>query len=556
MTNYISKIKLPTGNIYEIKDLEARQMLQNGIKFEICWDGSSAPDITKIPAGVSVTYNSTTYTGTMSANSADILTFYLVKSKMFASNYGIDNPNDVYDEYVAIGEYDPNSNPVKNKSWEKIGDTNFDFSALGALAYKDTVTLNKGAGDLALGVDTTFTASSSDVTFSEAPNSKIEVFGYNTTFTASPSSVSFSGGSTAHVLGTNATFTAAPSSVSFAAHTTKNALGTGATFTTTVNPSTTNIAATASGAAASTTTTSAVTGYANPASSSFLTGITPSSAKMVKTTITPVGSTTTASAVTKTDSKLATTSIPNVTSTGSASTWAFNMDQTDAEMLVISGSNGTAPTLGTAITAATGSVTSSGNGATIVTSVSATNKTVAVAGSEVNVATGAVTSSGTGDSILTGVSSTSDTAITGLGTPSTATVVTGVSISSQPTISISNNAAAGDGVVSVMTGISSASTSVNSADTTAAITALGAGTAAAQSISVTNAGQNGAANIEAITNLGTATAAAQTIVAGDNDLVWVYKNLPPAVAAAPTITVGSNDVIKVAKYDDLSISVS
>ena len=49
-------------------------------------------------------------------------------------------------------------------------------------------------------------------------------------------------------------------------------------------------------------------------------------------------------------SKLATTSIPNVTSAGSASTWAFSMGTgSAAETLIISGGNSTAPTLGTAI---------------------------------------------------------------------------------------------------------------------------------------------------------------------------------------------------------------
>lgn len=67
-------------------------------------------------------------------------------------------------------------------------------------------------------------------------------------------------------------------------------------------------------------------------------------------------------------SKLVTTSVPNVTSAGSASTWSFAMGSgADAETLIISGTNGSAPTLGTAITAATGALASNGGGASVMT---------------------------------------------------------------------------------------------------------------------------------------------------------------------------------------------
>jgi hypothetical protein len=66
----ISKIKLPSGNVYDIKDATAREMISGGISYIIAWDGSSEPVITDIPAGVKVTYNGTDYTGTLSANTA------------------------------------------------------------------------------------------------------------------------------------------------------------------------------------------------------------------------------------------------------------------------------------------------------------------------------------------------------------------------------------------------------------------------------------------------------------------------------------------------------
>ena len=87
----IKKIKLPSGNEYWIADAQARniigtdynnnstinsrlgvleQAIAGGVSFIIAWDGASTPQPAKIPAGVKVTYNGTTYTGTLTASSA------------------------------------------------------------------------------------------------------------------------------------------------------------------------------------------------------------------------------------------------------------------------------------------------------------------------------------------------------------------------------------------------------------------------------------------------------------------------------------------------------
>ena len=67
-----------------------------------------------------------------------------------------------------------------------------------------------------------------------------------------------------------------------------------------------------------------------------------------------------------------TTSVPNVTAAGSASTWAFAMGTgNDAETLIISGANGSAPTLGTAISVV--------NGITSATTTAGTDDKVSVA---------------------------------------------------------------------------------------------------------------------------------------------------------------------------------
>lgn len=172
--------------------------------------------------------------------------------------------------------------------------------------------------------------------------------------------------------------------------------------------------------------------------------VTKTSSKLVTTSITPVNGTESVSKVTKTASKLVTTSIPNVTgnadvtipnvtenknvdipnvtSVGTASDWSFTVNN---ETLTIGGGNGTAPTLGTAlsaskvtlgtalsaskvtlgtvITAATGAVASDGAGSDIITAVNISDKDVAKAGTSITVATGAVDTEGTGSDIVTAV---------------------------------------------------------------------------------------------------------------------------------------------------------
>ena len=377
----ISKITLPSGNTYEIKDAVARQAIAGGVSFIVAWNGSSTPVVADIPAGVVVTYNDTDYTGTLAANSAQAGAFYLVHSSS--------TTNDVYDEYVAVGT-------TGSKTWEKLGSSTIDLSDLGALAYKDSVTLSKGSGD--------------------------QVLGESTTFTAAASSVTFSGG------------------------TTDKCLGSDATFTTTVTPTTTNIKATASG-----------TAVGADGTDTFVKSYPGATSKLVTTSIPNVTGN-------------SDVSIPNVTSAGSASTWSFAMGTgDDSETLIISGGNSTAPTLGTAL--------------------SASKVTL---GTAITAATGSLNANGGGASVMTG-----------LGTATTASALTGVKVTTQPTVALATGATAGTGVISVATGITSASTTTNSKDEVTAVTGIGTGTAAAQ-----------------------------------------------------TITIGTNDKIKVAKYDDLSVSAS
>lgn len=326
--NEISKIKMPSGNTYEIKDSWVReikipqleQLIAGGVSFVTAWNGISTPVVANIPEGVVVNYNNTNYTGTLSADDATPGSFYLIKSSTQEDNL------DVYDEYVVVTS-------GNTKVWEKIGDTQLDLSDLGALAYKDSVALSKSA-DVVLGEATTFALSSGTVT---------------------------------------------------------------------VTPTTTNIKATASGTAVGADgTAAAITGFNAHSTETFVKSVSA-----------------------ETSNKLDTTTVPNVTNAGTASTWSFAMGSgNDSETLIISGENSTAPTLGTPKTVATGSVSSSGTGSAVVTGVTI------------------------GDSA---------TAITALGTPTTSNCLTGVKVITQPTIALATDATAGTGVISVATGITNAS---------------------------------------------------------------------------------------------------
>lgn len=78
--------------------------IRNGA-YEEAWDGSSAPIVADIPAGVSVTHNGTSYTGTLAASASTVDKIYLVS-----------DGNGNYDRYTTVeanGAY----------SWKKVGST-------------------------------------------------------------------------------------------------------------------------------------------------------------------------------------------------------------------------------------------------------------------------------------------------------------------------------------------------------------------------------------------------------------------------------------------------
>lgn len=243
----ISKIKLPSGNTYEIQDAGARELIA-------ALEGSTAfLGLTTTALTDGATTNPIMINGTSTTATTGNIVVY-------------DNAEFIWD----------------GAKWIEFGD----LSNLGALAYKDTVSLSKGAGD--------------------------------------------------------------------------NVLGEATTFNTNVTPTL-----------------------------KYLSGI---------VGVIEVGADGTSSVVKSypgATSKLATTTVPNVTSAGSASSWQFAMGTGDeSETLIISGANSVAPTLGTAKTVATGALAANGAG---------------------------------------------DTVMTGLGTPTTETVLTGVQVTQQPTFHLVEN---------------------------------------------------------------------------------------------------------------------
>ena len=97
---YFSKFTLPDGEVYYLKDQEARELIASAGTFIVTWDGTSAPDISKIPEGVSVAYNDIIYTGTLSAtdDSINLKAFYLVKTSTVIN----EQPKDIFDEYAVV----------------------------------------------------------------------------------------------------------------------------------------------------------------------------------------------------------------------------------------------------------------------------------------------------------------------------------------------------------------------------------------------------------------------------------------------------------------------
>lgn len=157
----ISKITLPSGTTYNIKDEVARQAAAAGLSFVVSTDAASTP------YGVEWDDDGTTITGILVASSSTQGAFYLVPATTASGK-------DIYAEYVTLKDGD-------NYSWEKIGTTDIDLSDLGDLAYKDSATGNyTPEGTVS---QPSFTGTSGTVTVSGTPSGSISVGSGTTNYT-------------------------------------------------------------------------------------------------------------------------------------------------------------------------------------------------------------------------------------------------------------------------------------------------------------------------------------------------------------------------------------
>ena len=434
LTPLVKEVTLPSGNTYYLKDADVRNWIGTG--------ASSGAEyrITELESAVAALSNATHWLGITTTALSDGATT---------------NPITIGGESVTavsgdIVQYNDTEFIFNGTAWQEFGAS---IGTLKAFAFVDTgtvtitpagtnaasaVTFSGGTDDSVLGADTTISASSSAVSFSGGSDDS--VLGADTTFTNSTSAVTFSGGTDDSVLGADTTFTAADSAVTFSGGTDDTVLGADTTFT-------------------------------NASSAVSFSG--------------------------QADGKLVKTSVPNVTSVGSAASWGATVSD---EVLTFSWTPDVVPTLGTAIDVATGAIAADGTGATVVTAVGT------------GTAAAQVITVGSNDEV---------TAITGIGTGTAAA----------QTITVGDNDEV-TAVTGIGTGTAAAQTiTVGSNDTVTAVTSIGTGTAAAQSITV---GSND--TVTAITDLGTATAAAQTITVGTDDLVTAVTDIGTGTAAAQTFT--------------------
>ena len=511
ITPIIDSITLPSGNIYHIADRELRnhfeklyywlidveQTVAGGVSFNIAWDGTTAPTVASIPAGVVVQYNGTSYTGTLTAAAATAGAFYLVNSQTKTDG----SPSDNYDEYVVIK---PDPGDSTTWYWEKIGDTQIDLSDV-----VTDVTLNKQTGNV-IGSNATFTVTQPTVTLASGSTGDVTVVQSVTTkrLTASASGAAVtptttnikataSGGGAAwdskdqKTVLTGVKVIAQPT-VTLAA----DAHGGDVTVATGIGTATTRyLSASASGGAVSASgdNVTVLTGLGTPTTQSAVKSVSPTTAKLATTTITGVSGSSTPSVI------QGRTSQTTATGAGASSTtntdWLKGISVNNNSLIIGAATLNTqttysanapgtitVPTAATsATTVATGSITTSGSGANVVTDVAVGDTFDAVTGyspsSDTVLGTGSTftvtnptisltanTSTATGriqyvqaQGAATTTKLFATAAGTTIGANGTANVIGASSTftNTQPTVALATGATAGTGVVSVATGISS-----------------------------------------------------------------------------------------------------
>ena len=425
----ISKITLPSGTTYDIKDTTARDMISAGVSFIIAWDGTGTATAANVPKGV----KAGSVTGTLEAADAVAGAFYLIKSSTTPSSQTFD----IYDEYTVIK---PNGSDSSTWFWEKIGDTQLNLTDVvtGVSLTKQTASV--------IGSNSTFTITQPTISLATGASAGTGVISVTTGISGASASgdnvtalTGLGSPSTAKVLGSSATLSNTQPTIALESNA---ATATGRVEVATgVSASKTNVKATASGANTawnSKDTKTAVAGYSDTSSDTFVKNVSSTTKKLVTTSITGVSGSTTASKATAATSQTTATGAGTASSTNTD--WLKGVSVSN-ETLVIG-----AATMNTQTT----------------TQFTFSNVTVPTAASATTVATGKVATSDTnGDSVVTAAGNgTTGSALTDLGSPSTVSVI-GASATfsvTQPTVALSTGATAGTGVVSLATDASATTT--------------------------------------------------------------------------------------------------
>lgn len=126
----ISKITLPSGTTYDIKDTVARNAATSAkLQIVISTNAANTPKDVEwytMPTG------GTKIVGTLNAGTQSLNKLYFVKNWVTGPTGSY---NAVYKEYITISV-------DSTYKWEQLGDTAVTLDNLGELAYKDTVTIN------------------------------------------------------------------------------------------------------------------------------------------------------------------------------------------------------------------------------------------------------------------------------------------------------------------------------------------------------------------------------------------------------------------------------
>lgn len=467
----ISQIQLPNGNIYDIVD----RISEHGLNYVIAYK-SGVPVVANIPAGVTVIYNDTAYIGTKAADNTTYNSIYLVKS---VSQVG---ESDYYDEYITLREGAEGSYTY---SWEKLGDTRItikDITATTGTASAVTIgseskTVSGGSTDKVLGVDTTFSGSS---TFTDTSTKKyLHKNSYIKSITpTSDSAIKTLDVDTENLVTTTITGTNGTESVSKVTKTTKKLVTTsitpvsGTTSVTGVSGSTSVYGVkgdeTTTASSVQTTSQNTVIPFVEATTSNYdgakdiLKGTSVSNETLIFGAYIYNSGATSGSGAT-----LRATSVQTTESASTVNSVTVPIRATSATTVPTAASSATTvPIAGTAVTVATGKLASSDtNGDTVVDSVTISDKTVAkAASSATTVATGATSANGTGSPVVTGVTSdTTITALTGLGTPTTGSAYD----------TLNTTSSGGDAVVTAVSGTVSTSVTKGTNDQVDALTSAG-----------------------------------------------------------------------------------